>query len=139
SGCCSTRRSSPASTSPCRAWWRSSPWATCSSTSWWTCSTPSSTRGSAMPAPDGGLDLEPAATLAPGGAPAATREPVDAATGAATPTGGRWSRQGRLGRFGVLDIAWLAFVTLAPLLAPVPPLDDPSSEERRVGDEHKAL
>nr|MBO2502627.1 ABC transporter permease [Thermoanaerobacterales bacterium] len=79
-----------------------------------------------MPAPDGGLDLEPAATLAPGGAPAATREPVDAATGAATPTGGRWSRQGRLGWFGVLAIAWLAFVTLAAVLAPVLPLDDPN-------------
>ena len=79
-----------------------------------------------MPAPDGGLDLEPAATLAPGDAPAATREPVDAATGAAVPVGGRAARQGRLGWLGVFAIAWLAFVTLAAVLAPVLPLDDPN-------------
>ena len=79
-----------------------------------------------MPAPDGGLDLERPAAPAPGDAPAATREPVDAATGAAVPVGGRAARQGRLGWLGVFAIAWLAFVTLAAVLAPVLPLDDPN-------------
>ena len=80
-----------------------------------------------MPAPDGGLDLErPAAAPAPGDVPAAAREPVDAATGAAVPVGGRAARQGRLGWLGAFAIAWLAFVTLAAVLAPVLPLDDPN-------------
>ena len=76
-----------------------------------------------MPAPDGHLDaadesLMPSAgatTLAPSDAEGAEIEPVS-----------RAQRQRRLGVGGVLAIGWLAFVTLAALLAPVLPLDSPT-------------
>lgn len=76
-----------------------------------------------MPAPDGHLgtadqSLMPSAatgTLAPSDAEGAEIEPVS-----------RAQRQRRLGVGGVLAIGWLAFVTLAALLAPVLPLDSPT-------------
>jgi peptide/nickel transport system permease protein len=57
-----------------------------------------------------------------------TVDPVEAGAGAgAQPAPGRRSRRGRLGVFGTLAVLWLAFVTLAAVLAPVLPLDDPDA------------
>jgi peptide/nickel transport system permease protein len=58
--------------------------------------------------------------------PVSTLEPVDAsqAIAAGGPVGR--ARRARLGIAGSLAIAWLAFVTLAALLAPILPLDDPN-------------
>src|SRR5215207_8207668 len=114
-----------------------------SSTSWWTCSTPSSTRGSAMPEPDvaagtgsasgRSADGEPAGSVdvAAGGAPAVVLAPADAAAlgGAADVAPALVRRSGRLGVPGKVAIAWLVFVVAAAVLAPVLPLDDPNATE----------
>src|SRR5688500_284597 len=60
--------------------------------------------------------------------PVSTLEPVDlVAADGGVPLTGRRARKGRLGWFGTLAIAWLAFVTLMAVLAPVLPLDDPDA------------
>ena len=59
--------------------------------------------------------------------PTSTLEPVDIAVPTQTRAAavGR-ARRARLGIPGMLAIGWLAFVTLAALLAPILPLDDPN-------------
>jgi peptide/nickel transport system permease protein len=78
-----------------------------------------------MPAPDGHLDTEAEPVVAPP-VSGATIAPSDAATAAGAPPATRAERQRRLGVAGMLAIGWLAFVTLAALLAPVLPLDPPN-------------
>jgi peptide/nickel transport system permease protein len=78
-----------------------------------------------MPAPDGHLDTA-AEPLAAQPASAATIAPSGAETAAGAPPLSRAQRQRRLGVGGALAIGWLAFVTLAALLAPVLPLDSPT-------------
>lgn len=78
-----------------------------------------------MPAPDGHLDTA-AEPLAAQPVSAATIAPSGAETAAGAPPLSRAQRQRRLGVGGTLAIGWLAFVTLAALLAPVLPLDSPT-------------
>jgi peptide/nickel transport system permease protein len=82
-----------------------------------------------MPEPD--RDFRGAGGLAdPTGTtinPVSALEPVDVvAAEGGEPLTGREARRGRLGVFGTLAIAWLAFVVAAALLAPWLPLDDPN-------------
>jgi peptide/nickel transport system permease protein len=58
--------------------------------------------------------------------PVSTLEPVDASQAVVVGGPVGRARRARLGIAGSLAIAWLAFVTLAALLAPILPLDDPN-------------
>jgi peptide/nickel transport system permease protein len=59
--------------------------------------------------------------------PISTMEPVDLVRAdGGEPLTGKKARQGRLGVLGWLSISWLALVTLAAILAPILPIDDPN-------------
>ena len=59
--------------------------------------------------------------------PVSTMEPVDLVRAdGGEPLTGRKARRGKLGVIGWLSISWLALVTLAAILAPILPIDDPN-------------
>jgi peptide/nickel transport system permease protein len=59
--------------------------------------------------------------------PISTMEPVDLVRAdGGVPLTGKKARQGRLGVIGWVSISWLALVTLAAILAPILPIDDPN-------------
>src|SRR5262245_22203562 len=59
--------------------------------------------------------------------PVSTMEPVDLVRAdGGVPLTGRKARRGKLGVMGWLSISWLALVTLAAILAPILPIDDPN-------------
>ncbi|HZM30952.1 MAG TPA: ABC transporter permease [Acidimicrobiales bacterium] len=59
--------------------------------------------------------------------PVSTMEPVDLVRAdGGVPLTGKKARQGKLGVIGWLSISWLALVTLAAILAPILPIDDPN-------------
>jgi peptide/nickel transport system permease protein len=80
-----------------------------------------------MPEPD--LDVAaggPVDTSAGTAVPVSTPEPVEVTTGTAGAAAAGRARRARLGIAGWLAIGWLVFVTLAAVLAPILPLDDPN-------------